>query len=45
MKAAPRVFFYVQHLLGVGHVFRAMRIVSALVERGFDVDQIGRAHV
>lgn len=40
MSAAPRVLFYVQHLLGVGHVFRAMRVVSALVESGFEVDLV-----
>ena len=26
----PRVFFYVQHLLGIGHVFRALRVASGL---------------
>jgi predicted glycosyltransferase len=31
------VFFYVQHLLGIGHLARASRIASALVEDGFDV--------
>ena len=33
-----RVFFYVQHLLGVGHVFRAVRIARGLREQGFAVD-------
>ena len=32
-----RVFFYVQHLLGIGHLARASRIASALVVTGFDV--------
>jgi len=32
-----RVLFYVQHLMGVGHVFRAMRIVRKLVEHGAEV--------
>ena len=32
-----RILFYVQHLDGVGHVFRAMRIVKALTANGFDV--------
>ncbi len=36
----PRVLYYVQHLLGVGHVFRAVRIVSALLEGGFEVDLV-----
>ncbi|MGN6551296.1 MAG: glycosyl transferase, partial [Pararhizobium sp.] len=35
-----RILFYVQHLMGVGHVFRAMRIVRALAERGFTVDLV-----
>jgi predicted glycosyltransferase len=34
---APRVFFYVQHLLGIGHLARASRIAQALVEDGFSV--------
>ena len=34
---APRIFFYVQHLLGIGHIARASRIASALVKDGFDV--------
>jgi predicted glycosyltransferase len=33
-----RVFLYVQHLLGVGHVFRAVRIARGLRQQGFDVD-------
>jgi predicted glycosyltransferase len=33
----PRVFFYVQHLLGIGHLARASRIARALAEDGFDV--------
>jgi predicted glycosyltransferase len=32
-----RILFYVQHLQGVGHVFRAARIVRALVVGGFDI--------
>lgn len=32
-----RVFFYVQHLLGIGHLARASRIASALAADGFDV--------
>lgn len=35
--SAPRVFFYVQHLLGIGHIARASRVASALVADGFDV--------
>ena len=40
MNAGGKVLFYVQHLLGVGHVFRSMRIVSALVASGFEVEVI-----
>ncbi len=32
-----RVFFYVQHLLGIGHLARASRVASALADSGFDV--------
>ncbi len=35
--SAPRVFFYVQHLLGIGHIARASRIANALQTDGFDV--------
>lgn len=35
--AAPRVMFYVQHLLGIGHLARASAVARALVEDGFDV--------
>jgi len=31
------VFFYVQHLWGVGHVYRATRIARAMVRAGLDV--------
>jgi predicted glycosyltransferase len=31
------VFFYVQHLLGIGHLARASRIAAALAQDGFDV--------
>lgn len=32
-----RAFIYVQHLLGIGHLVRANRIASALMDDGFDV--------
>lgn len=35
--SAPRVFFYVQHLLGIGHLTRASRVAEALADDGFDV--------
>ncbi|MEP7453765.1 glycosyltransferase [Phyllobacterium sp. SB3] len=37
---SPRVFFYVQHLLGIGHLARASHIARALVDDGFDVTMI-----
>ncbi|OLP46505.1 glycosyltransferase family protein [Rhizobium oryziradicis] len=35
--APKRVMFYVQHLLGIGHLARASRIAGAMVEVGFAV--------
>lgn len=37
VMAPPRVMFYVQHLLGIGHLARASRICTALAEAGVDV--------
>ena len=34
--AAPRVLFYVQHLLGIGHLKRAALICRALAAAGLD---------
>ncbi|MDR6759744.1 putative glycosyltransferase [Mycoplana sp. BE70] len=39
-KSGPRVFFYVQHLLGIGHLARASRIARALAADGFDVTMV-----
>jgi len=33
----PRVLFYVQHLLGIGHLARASRVARALTDDGFDL--------
>ena len=33
----PAVLFYVQHLLGIGHLARASRVAAALAEDGFAV--------
>jgi predicted glycosyltransferase len=38
--SAPRVLFYVQHLLGIGHLARASRITTALDADGFDVTMV-----
>lgn len=34
---SPSVLFYVQHLLGIGHLARASRICEALADNGYDV--------
>lgn len=34
---APSVFFYVQHLLGIGHLARASRVARAMIARGMEV--------
>ncbi len=34
MSAKPKILFHVQHLLGIGHVFRATRIARALAREG-----------
>ena len=38
--AAAKVLFYVQHLLGIGHLARASRVASALAEDGFAVTMV-----
>lgn len=35
---APRLFFYVQHLLGIGHQVRAQTLATACAQAGFSVD-------
>ena len=36
-SSSLRVFFYVQHLLGIGHLARASRIASAIARDGGQV--------
>ncbi len=36
-RPSPRVFFYVQHLLGIGHLVRASRVAAALQRAGMEV--------
>ncbi len=36
----PRVLFYFLHLLGVGHVYRAKRLIEGFVREGIEVDVI-----
>ena len=38
--SAPRVFFYVQYLQGVGHLYRAAHVAVAMAQAGFDVDLV-----
>ena len=40
VTASPRVLFYVQHLLGIGHLARASRIAQALARDGFEVTMV-----
>lgn len=35
-----RILFYVQHLLGMGHLMRATRIAGAMVEAGMEVELV-----
>lgn len=36
----PKAFFYVQHLLGIGHLVRATRVARAMAREAFDVDLV-----
>ncbi len=36
-RSRGSIFFYVQHLLGIGHIVRASRVAQALAEAGFTV--------
>ena len=38
--SAARVLFYVQHLQGVGHLYRAARITRAMTVAGLTVDLV-----
>jgi predicted glycosyltransferase len=38
--SSPRVFFYVQHLLGIGHLARASRIAAQLAKDGCPVTMV-----
>jgi predicted glycosyltransferase len=40
MAETGRVFFWVQHLLGIGHMMRAACIARYLSERGWEVDLV-----
>lgn len=40
MAAKPRLLFYFLHLLGVGHVYRAQRLIKGFTAQGFAVDVV-----
>ena len=40
MADKPRILFYFLHLLGVGHVYRAQRLIEGFARHGFAVDVI-----
>lgn len=40
MATKPRLLFYFLHLLGVGHVFRAQRLIEGFAKAGIAVDVI-----
>lgn len=40
MAGKPRILFYFLHLLGVGHVYRAQRLIEGFANHGFAVDVI-----
>ena len=40
IRNASRVLIYVQHLLGVGHLQRALQLSSALLRHGYQVDLV-----
>ena len=40
MKPRPRILFYVLHLLGMGHLHRAKRLIEGFNQLGMEVDVI-----
>ena len=42
--SVKRVFFYVQHLLGIGHLRRAATLARAMVAAGLDVIVVSGGH-
>ncbi|MBL4907847.1 MAG: hypothetical protein JKX94_10380 [Sneathiella sp.] len=43
-NSAPKVLFYVQHLLGIGHLRRTLTLSRNLVQSGFDVTIVSGGH-
>jgi predicted glycosyltransferase len=44
MNARRRVFFYVQHLLGIGHQRRGATLARAMQQAGLDVAFVSGGH-
>ncbi len=42
--SSPKILFYVQHLLGIGHLRRAVTLSRNLVRAGFDVTVVSGGH-
>ena len=43
-KPAPKILFYVQHLLGIGHLWRTATLSRNLARNGFDVTIVSGGH-
>jgi predicted glycosyltransferase len=43
-ETAPKILFYVQHLLGIGHLRRTATLSRNLVRSGFDVTVVSGGH-
>ena len=39
-KTLPKIMFYVQHLLGIGHVFRAVRVAKGFAKAGCETHMV-----
>ena len=44
MSSAPKILFYVQHLLGIGHLRRTATLTRNLMRGGFDVTVVSGGH-
>jgi len=42
--SAPKILFYVQHLLGIGHLRRTATVTRTMVRAGFDVTVVSGGH-
>lgn len=44
MSSSPKILFYVQHLLGIGHLRRTATLTRNLMRDGFDVTVVSGGH-